>query len=274
MRKHIEHTLRRSLNLFSILRLTGVGMVIFGLSLMLIGQTQAHSGSAPAQRKLPIFGESTWGKWHKEDIGTRFPTMISSFSVGETIVVQRDTSIRVDSIDRNWSPAGPWQTQPTQPGGQDDARGKEIILIRFTITNLSAIPLNYSDAYFSLIRSDGREQRVAALAELTSEQYGSFGQTTPWLMPGVSAHSFVPFLVNPGERALSFVFYRFDLQWTQSGAPQGKSVQTPPNVVGIARVVVNLTNPQASAQASQPRIVMPNGTYVVSASDVYSPSPQ
>lgn len=274
MRKRMQRSSAMHGSHFKALQLAGLAVLVLGFAMLVVGRTYVHAGSATVRHTLPVFGESTWGKWHKEDVGARYPTMSRPLAIGATLNVPNDTSIRVDSIDRNWAPVGPWQTEPTQPGGQDDARGKEIILVRFTITNMSSEPLNYTDAYFSLIRANGHEQRVAALAELTGDQYGSFGQATPWLMPGVTKHTFVPFLVNPGEQPRAFVYYRFRQQWPQTGAPQGKSIHTPPTLVGIARVVVSLTQQKTSGQSSQPLTMSPDASYTVSTSDVYSPSPQ
>lgn len=134
----------------------------------------------------------------------------------------------------------------------------------------------YSDLYFSLVRANGREQRVAALNELPGDQYGSFG-ATPWLLPGVTKHTFVPFLVNPGEQPKEFVFYRYTVQYpaqsTTSKAPVGK-----PHWTGIARIpfALSAAHPGVASPASTAANITfaPVGTFVVTSGAVYSPSPK
>lgn len=182
-------------------RILGLSLLVIGIFLFLIGKVSANAASqnsAVSQLASTLIPESGWEMWHKGYIGQSFPTTLHPYEVGQTVTVPKNVSIRVDSVARNWTPQ-PWQVSPYPVGYQDDAKGKEVILVRFTITNLSEVPLGYTDHYFSLVRANGHEQRIATLAELTSDQYGSFDQTSPWLEPGATVHTFVPFLVNPGD---------------------------------------------------------------------------
>jgi hypothetical protein len=190
----------------------------------------------------PLNPESSWGMWHKSDIGLKFPATQTAYSIGDTVTVSKYLSFRVDSIDRNWAPQ-PWQESPA-PYYQDDSRGKEVILVRFTITNLSTTPVRYSDHYFSLVRANGREQRVALLNDLTGDEYGSFGHTNPWIPPGVTVHSFVPFLVNPKEvpHFFNLYWYRYDITPTNDPRKQGLG-NSQSNAVGVAKISVTLSSP-------------------------------
>lgn len=260
-------------------RTLAVGFIIVGALLLFQshGGTSTASNSSPkvttsinlSQKSLPLIPESQWGKWYKGDQGESFPTTKSPFVQGQTIIVPNYISIRVDSVTRNWTPQ-PWQASPPGAGGQDNAAGKEVILVRFTIKNLSSVPLPYSDGYFSLVRASGHEQRVAELNELTGDQYGSFGQTSPWLHPGAMVHTFVPFLVNPGEKPEQFV-----LSWRMVDPTKTHTVSTShgtetlPSYQNIARIPINLS---ASAAPGSSATFVKNATFTVTTSDVYSTS--
>jgi len=275
-------------------RAIGLSVLAVGILLLLLGNLLAtaasqanatsyatptpasqHSGvHAPVGSVGPLVEESEWGMWHKGDVAQSFPTRQHPYSIGQTISVPNYVSIRVDSVDRNWTPQ-PWQASPFPVGFQDDAHGKEVILVRFTITNLSHTTMNYSDHYFSLGRANGHEQRVAALAELTGDQYGSFGRPTPWLLPGVTVHTFVPLLVNPGEQPRQFV-----LSWqtidpthvTTVTATNGKEIVTPA-YVKVARIPIALSAPFSQGSQTPPVssvTFVPDTTFKVADADVYS----
>lgn len=256
-------------------RTLAVGFIIVGALLLFrshVSTSTASTGSPKtttstnlSQRSLPLIPESQWGKWYKGNVGQSFPTTKSPFMQGQMIIVPNYVSIRVDSIARNWTPQ-PWQASPPGSGGQDNAAGKEVILVRFTIKNLSNVSLTYSDGYFSLVRANGHEQRVAELNDLTGDQYGCFGQTSPWLHPGATVHTFVPFLVNPGEKPGQFV-----LTWrtvdptktTQNGT------ETLPVYQNIARIPINLS---ALATPGASVTFVHNATFTVTTAEVYSTS--
>lgn len=183
---------------------------------------------------------------------------------GQTIIVPNYVSVRVDSVERKWTPQ-PWQVSPYPSGFQDDATGKEVILVRFTIQNLSKTPIMYLDDYFSLVRANGREQRVATLNELTGDQYGGFAQT-PWLKPGALVHTFVPFLVSPGEQPQQFM-----LTWRPIDPTKSIQVgrETLPAYMNIARIPIVLT---ASIVPGSTVTFVSNTTFKVTAADVYSAS--
>lgn len=249
-----------------------VALFAAGLLMLSRGGTTTHSATATqaqSSHMLPLIGEQEWGMWHPGQRNTSFPTTRTSFRVGQIITVPGAVSIRVDSIDRNWQPQ-PWQRSPFPVGGQDDASGKEVILVHFTLTNLNSEPIGYSDQYFSLVRANGHEQRVAALAELTGDQYGSFGHTSPWLFPGATAHTFVPFLVNSGEQPRLFVFYWAHLKPNTATASRPSRGYTP-IVIGVARVAVALTGPQAAQATTTSTVTFaPDSTFTVRSTDIYS----
>ncbi len=255
-----------------LLRVIAIALFAAGLFMLSRGGGMVHStpaSQANSSRLLSLIGEQGWGMWRARQLNASFPTTRTAFRVGQTITVPGYVSIRVDGVDRNWQPQ-PWQQSPAPVGGQDDVSGKEVILVHFTLTNLSTEPIGYSDQYFSLVRANGHEQRVAALAELTGDQYGSFGHTSPWLFPGASAHTFVPFLVNPGEQPRLFVFYWSHLKpntQISSKNPRG----TKPLSSGVARVAIALTGLQASQATTAGSVTfVPNTTFTVRSTDVYS----
>ncbi len=256
-------------------RTLAVGFLIAGALLLFLSHARTSTGSSakitvparPASQKIgPLVPESQWGRWHKGDLGQTFPTTTHSLVPGQTITVPNFVSIRVDSVDRNWTPQ-PWQLSPSASGYQDDAAGKEVILVRFTIENLSKTPVMYSDSYFSLMRANGHEQRVAELNELTGDQYGSFGHTSPWLEPGALVHTFVPFLVNPGEQPKQFVLTWKTIDPTKSSQ---SGTERLPSYLHIARIPIALS---ASTTPGSSVTFVPDATFTVTTADVYSTSP-
>lgn len=230
---------------------------------------------------LPNYTESQWGKWTSYDVGKwKFPTVQVPFSMGQKVVFPNQIAIQIDEVDRNWQPQA-WQVSPNAHSRQDDTTNKEVILVRFTVTNLSSMPMGYNDQYFSLIRNNGHEQRVADLDDLTGDQYGAFDDTNPWLTPGATKHSFVPFIVNKGEQHLIFVYYDYKVDWTQNSGPQyiqvpGSTKMIPnatPNYVGIARIPFTLSSISPSTtQVASPTVITfsSDSTFTVSGSNVYS----
>jgi hypothetical protein len=267
-------------------RTLAISFLIVGALLLFWGQMHPTAMASSRKASIPLqpasrrnTPESEWGRWHKGDQGQTFPTTVHSFVSGQTIIVPNYISIRVDGVDRNWTPQ-PWQMPPSSSGGQDDATGKEVILVRFTIQNLSNTPVPYSDSYFSLVRANGHEQRVAALDELSGDQYGSFGQTNPWLEPGAIVHTFVPFLVNPGEQPKQFVvsWRTLDLTKTTTASSSKGTIRLPP-YVNVARVAIALNALTAQATSAAPTVsaitatFVPGATFTVSSSNVYSTTP-
>lgn len=254
-----------------------VGILIAGAFLLFLGHARTSTGSSAkitlpvhhaSQKSGSLVPESEWGMWYKGDLGQTFPTIIAPFVSGQTVTVPNYVSIRVDSVSRNWTPQ-PWQVSPPGAGGQDDAAGKEVILVRFTIQNLSTTPVMYLDSYFSLVRANGHEQRVAELDELTGDQYGGFGNTL-WLEPGAIVHTFVPFLVNPGEQAQQFV-----LNWKTIGPTKTSSngQESIPSYLNIARIPIALSTSIAPGTPGSSVTFVPDTTFTVIATDVYSTSP-
>ncbi|MDQ2715271.1 MAG: DUF4352 domain-containing protein [Chloroflexota bacterium] len=268
---------------FSAKRREGVGcalavsLLIAGALLLFFSHTYTNIGSSarftiPArlasQKGGTLVPESEWGMWHTGDLGQTFPTLTHPFVLGQTITVPNDVFIRVDSVDRNWTPH-PWQVSPFGAGYQDDATGKEVILVRFTIKNLGKSPVMYSDSYFSLVRANGHEQRVADRDELTGDHYGSFGQATPWLEPGTMKHTFVPFLVNPGEKPEQFVF-----SWRKASlASSQNGTEILPSPLNIARIPIALSASPAPGTSSSSVTFVPDTTFTVTGVNVYSTSP-
>ncbi|HLG62574.1 MAG TPA: hypothetical protein VKY19_11615 [Ktedonosporobacter sp.] len=256
----------------------GFGLLVVGGFLLLIGNLSANaasqSASAPSSQKIgPLIPESEWGMWHKGNVAQSFPTTQRPYTIGQTVTVPNYVSIRVDGVDRNWTPQ-PWQVPPSPVGFQDDAKGKEVILVRFTLTNLSNAPVLYSDHYFSLVRANGHEQRVATLAELTGDQYGSFGRTTPWLLPGATTHTFVPFLVNPGEKPQQFVLSWQVVDHTQQPIVSANSPKgTMPFYANIARIPILLSFPPMSrtqASAASSITFVSDTKFTITGANVYS----
>ena len=225
--------------------------------------------------------ETQWGKWGKGDLGMKFPTIKSPFLMGQKVIIPNQIAIQVDEIDRNWQPQS-WQVSPRASAIQDAVgTNQEVIMVRFTVTNLSSTSLGYSNLYFSLIRSNKHEQRVGELNTLTSDQYGAFGDTNPWLNPGVTKHSMVPFIVNKGEQNLSFVYYVYNVEWIQNSGPQfiqpqGSTHSVPnqtPKFVDIARVSFTLSpssSSTASPNSSGVKVFSPDATFTVQRTDIYS----
>lgn len=251
-----------------------VGLLLIGALLLFQRHARTSIGGVPtitvpvrhtSQQIGPLVPESQWGRWYKGDLGQAFPSTTHPFASGQTIIVPNYVSIRVDSVERNWTPQ-PWQVSAYPAGYQDDATGKEVILVRFTIQNLSKTPVMYLNSYFSLVRATGHEQRVAALDELTGDQYGSFGQT-PWLEPGAMVHTFVPFLVNRGEQPQQFVLTWKTIDPTKS-IRNGN--ETLPSYLNIARIPIALS---ASTAPGSSVTFVPDTTFTVTAADVYSTTP-
>jgi len=250
----------------SILKQWKLPGLIFGLSLLvavallLMENLPIDVVSQPGtihQQSSSLVEEAQWGMWYKGNITQSFPTTLHPYTMGQTITVPGYVSIRVDGITRHWT-ARSWHISPYLIFKKDDATGKEVILVHFTLTNLKHIPIGYSDRYFSLVRANGREQRVARLAELTASRYGCFGHMSPWLSPGATVHTFVPFLVNPGERPLQFV-----LSWQTLDAPYAR----------IARIPIVLsTFPSSVVHRLDRHLVkfVPDAIFTVDNADVYS----
>src|SRR5450432_3378601 len=115
----------------------GISLLAVGTLLLLLG-TQSFPASAASQSQTeknaviltPMTGQSSgstvdplteepeWGMWHKEDAALSFPTRQQSYSMGQTITVPKVLSIRVDGIDRQWTPQS-WQLSPSPVGYQD-----------------------------------------------------------------------------------------------------------------------------------------------------------
>ena len=245
-----------------------------GVLLFLIGQIPANaavSHTTAVPRPAGLIEEPEWGYWHKSQLGQPFPTVQHLYEIGQTITVPHNVSISVDNVERNWTPQ-PWQAVSNSVGYQDDAIGKEILLVRFTITNLSNTPIGYSDSSFSLVRANRHEQHVAALAELPGTQYGSFGQTSPWLQPGATMHTFVPFLVNPGEQPQRFVLSWRTIdptRFTTVTAKNGKKINMPV-YINVARIPISLVAPSSKATSVSAVTFAPDMTFTVANADVYS----
>lgn len=268
-------------------KVVGTFLLITGLVILFVqtfigfhtGSVSATSAGALAaaqqpHKLAPLIGEKSWGLWNQRDVGYTFPTTQQPFSMGETVDVSHEVEIRVDQVDRNWQPQA-WQQAPSPAGGQDDATGKEVILVRFTITNLSQTPLDYYFDSFSLIRAGGHEQRVATLNDLTPDQFGPFGSGVGWLQPGVTKHTFVPFLVNPGEQPRAFVFslHHYEPLTASASTPVGATSKggVAQKYVPDARIVVALPTPGSAQPAATAQVTFtPNATFAVTTSDVYS----
>jgi hypothetical protein len=63
-----------------------------------------------------------------------------------------------------------------------------------------------NDSMFTLQMPGVPEQRIAHLSTLLPSSYGDKG-VEPWLLPGQSMTTFVPFLINPGAKPISFQYY-------------------------------------------------------------------
>lgn len=129
-----------------------------------------------------------------------------AFYFGDTVTMPNGLALKVLSVERNWQPlAAVAATYGNEPDG-DNPAGREIILVWFQATNTSTAPIVYSSSMFSLLRTNMPEQRVAVLASLLPTSYGDYG-VEPWLLPGQSKTTFVPFLVTIGEQPVSFQYY-------------------------------------------------------------------
>jgi len=76
------------------------------------------------------------------------------------------------------------------------------------MSNNRQVEYDGDNFFFTLQRAGQPEQRVAVLSVLPPTSYGSMGKV-PWLLPGESMDTFVPFLIKPGAAPESFQYYYY-----------------------------------------------------------------
>lgn len=160
-----------------------------------------------------------------------------NFYLGDAVTMPDGLRLQVLRVERNWQPTAAVSQSYGSDHDGDNPTGRETILVWFTATNVGSSSLGYSDSVFTLQRAGRPEQRVAHLASLLSSDYGSRGEV-PWLWPGQSMTTFVPFLITPGEAPISFQYYSSPTQPAVSKA-QAATLPTPI----LSRLSVQLRSP-------------------------------
>lgn len=153
---------------------------------------------------------SKGGYWNKPDTAFYMKrtaiTDSRTFFLGDTVTLPSGLELTISRVERNWQPPAVVSASFGRYADGDNPAGREILLVWFTGTNRGTGPIGFSDNAFTLTRAGRPEQRVAQLASLPPSAYGDQG-VQPWLLPGESKTTFVPFLVNPGEVPTSFHYY-------------------------------------------------------------------
>jgi hypothetical protein len=167
-------------------------------------------------------------------------TNSQSIYIGDTVQMANDLSLQVTQVERNWEPAAAVASSYGRNHDGDDPEGREIILVWFTATNHGTTAIAYNDSQWTLLRPGKSEQRVARLASLLPTAYGDDG-VEPWLLPGESKSTFVPFLVTPGEAVTSFQYYMPQPQAANATKPVGQTTRAT-----LARLSVQLRAPLAA----------------------------
>jgi len=130
-----------------------------------------------------------------------------TFYLGDAVTMSDGVQLQVNRIERNWQPPAAAQAAWGDYPVGDDPRGKEVLLVWFTATDVGKSPLGYNELDYSLKLAGRPEQRVARLATLREESHGSQNRRPYWLLPGETVTTCEAFLVPPGNAALSFQYY-------------------------------------------------------------------
>lgn len=167
-----------------------------------------------------------------------------AFYIGDTVTMPDGLRLQVLRVERNWQPTAAVSQSYGSVHDGDDPTGRETILVWFSATDVGSVPLSYNDSMFTLQRTGKPEQRVAHLASLLPTDYGNRGEV-PWLLPGQSTTTFVPFLVSPGENVVSFQYYSTPIQ-----PPVSKSQASTLSPPVLSRLTVRLQSPTTRTTGS------------------------
>ena len=128
------------------------------------------------------------------------------FYLNDTVIMPNGLELQVQQVQRNWQAPAVVTASYGKNHDGDDPTGHEVILVWFHAKNVGKTPIVYNDSMFTLQMPGAVEQRVAHLSTLLPLSYGDKG-IEPWLLPGQSMTTFVPFLVSPGAVPISFQYY-------------------------------------------------------------------
>jgi hypothetical protein len=218
--------------------------LLIAVNMHLIGvQSASNDGKGP--RNSQGQGLSYWNQ--SMNAFTK-PLVVKTNSalvrVGNAIIMPNGLKIQVTNIQRNWQPSLAIQDSLGRIHDGDNPTGKEIILVWFKASDVGNAPIGFLLASFSLAVQGRAEQRVANLEVIPPQSFGSMNNS-PWLLPGQSMTTFVPFLVTPSAKLGSFKYYIFPVPQKGSNAlPQRLSINlsAPPvsspdaNAAGISFV--------------------------------------
>ena len=188
------------------------GLLLAGAVVGLAVQSARASGSNPPHPHIGLHtGNNDTGQyWSKSDAAFTTARTAQTNSkpayIGQSVAMPNGLELKVTQVQRNWQPTALVSATYGRNHDGDDSTGREIILVWFTATDVGTAPIGYNDSMFTLLCPGKHEQRVAVLSSLLSSAYGDDG-VEPWLLPGQSKTTFVPFLVNIGEAVTSFQYY-------------------------------------------------------------------
>lgn len=184
------------------------GLVVIVATLLVIHSLQ--SAQADGVRGFHDANGNKGGFWNKPDTAFYMKreavTDGRTFYLGDSVTLPDGLELTVTKVERDWQPPAAVSGSFGRYADGDNPAGREVMLVWFTGTNHSATPIGFTDSAFTLTRAGRPEQRVARLASLPSSAYGDQG-IQPWLLPGESKTTFVPFLVNQGEVPTAFHYY-------------------------------------------------------------------
>jgi hypothetical protein len=181
--------------------MSGVGLVILVYMLLVppfSAQANTNTGR-PNNKYWSMPQQAIYGKRQAH-------TDSHPFYLNDKVVMPNGLELQVQQVQRNWqAPAAVTASYGSNHDG-DDPTGREVILVWFIAKNVGTKPIVYNDSMFTLQMPGIPEQRIAHLSTLLPSSYGDKG-VEPWLLPGQSMTTFVPFLINPGTTPISFQYY-------------------------------------------------------------------
>lgn len=196
----------------------GIGIAVLVATLLLVHGLQ--SVQADNVHGFHDANGNKGGFWNKSDVAFYMKreaiTDSRTFYMGDSITLPDGLELTVTKIERNWQPPAAVSNSFGRYADGDNPAGREVMLVWFTGTNHGTTPIGFTDSAFTLTRAGRPEQRVARLASLPPSAYGDQG-VQPWLLPGESKTTFVPFLVNHGE--VPTVFHYYEAPPVSAGSP-------------------------------------------------------
>jgi hypothetical protein len=186
-----------------------IGVIMLGTVLGVFLHMQSVKAGAPLGHHNENGVAGTY--WSMPDARFSQPFTVTTdprpFTIGDTVTMPNGLQLRVTRVERNWQPSSAQATFGKTPD-TDNPAGREIIRVWFTAADVGQDPVAFNNFFFTLQRAGRPEQRVAVLSVLPPTSYGSMGKV-PWLLPGESTETYVPFLINPGEAPESFQYYYY-----------------------------------------------------------------